>query len=348
MAPPLRILILSDGRPGHYHLSEGIAAALARRRPIEIARFGVSRGRWPGGVAAGLVNSGIATARIMKWLSGLDVAEAPAADVIVSAGAETLAPNVLLARARQVPNIFYGSLRSFRPEDFALVLTSYARNAGRPRHALALKPSAADPDAVRPDAARRRAGPIATLGLLVGGASGTFRYGPEDWRGLLALIDETHGRLGIRWLVSNSRRTDTDFSDALAERAADPSGPIVRFVDVRRAGAGTLREIFAASDAIAVTDDSSSMISEAIWMRLPVVGLQPRTSRHPPDEQIYRDWLAGNGWCRSRPIDGLTPDDLVQTLTALTPLDQNPLDSLADLLAARLPRLFTGPGRNAS
>lgn len=345
---PLRILILSDGRPGHYHLSDGIAAAIARRRPVEIARAAVTRGRWPGAIAARLVNSGVATERMLKWLSGLDLAEVAAADVILSAGAETLPASVLLARARQVPNIFYGSLRSFRPDDFALVLTSYERNAGRPRHALALKPSAADPEAVRPGAPRTQAGPIATIGLLVGGASGTFRYDPDDWRALLALIDATHGRLGIRWLVSNSRRTDEAFSDALAERATDPSGPITRFVDVRRAGAGTLREIFAAADAIAVTDDSSSMISEAIWMRLPVVGLQPRSSSHPPDEQIYRDWLAGNGWCRSRALDGLTPEDLVQTLTALTPLEQNPLDSLADLLATRLPRLFTGPGPDAS
>ncbi len=52
----LEILILSDGRPGHYHLAEGVAAAIARRRPVTVVRRPVGRPRWlPGRALAGLV-----------------------------------------------------------------------------------------------------------------------------------------------------------------------------------------------------------------------------------------------------------------------------------------------------
>ncbi|MBX9758619.1 MAG: hypothetical protein K2Y29_07555, partial [Beijerinckiaceae bacterium] len=37
----MRILILSDGRPGHYRQSEAIAAAVARKRPVELVRVEV-------------------------------------------------------------------------------------------------------------------------------------------------------------------------------------------------------------------------------------------------------------------------------------------------------------------
>jgi mitochondrial fission protein ELM1 len=337
--PALRILILSDGRPGHFHLSDGIAAAIGRRRGVQILRCDVDRGGWPGVVAAVAVNSRVADPIVLQVLSGHRELDFPAADLIVSAGAETLPANVLLARMRRIPNIFYGSLRRFRPEDFALVLTSYERNAAQPNHALALKPSATDPDTVCPGRTWSAGAPIRTAGLLVGGDSGTFTYADADWQNLLRLLEACHAASGLRWLVSNSRRTADAVSDDLARMAARPVGPIASFVDVRTAGSGTLHDIFARADAMVVTDDSSSMISEAIWMRLPVVGLRPLRSSHPKDEQIYRDWLARNGWCRSLPLEGLTPDRLRAEFDGLMPLAENPLDALARLIDERLPML---------
>ena len=51
------------------------------------------------------------------------------------------------------------------------------------------------------------------------------------------------------------------------------------FIDFRTAGPGTLPQIFAKSDAIVSTEDSSSMISEAVSARLPVIGVSPRAAR---------------------------------------------------------------------
>ena len=42
---PLRILLLSDGRPGHYHLAEGVCAALRRSRPVDVTTVRVNRRR---------------------------------------------------------------------------------------------------------------------------------------------------------------------------------------------------------------------------------------------------------------------------------------------------------------
>ena len=342
---PLRILILSDGRPGHFNLSEGIAAALGRLGPTTIARVDVRRGRWPGPVLAALANAQLPAATMLGLVYGIDHAELPAADVIVSAGAETLAANIWLARLRSRPNLFYGSLRHFKPTDFAVVLTSYARNAGLPRHMLALKPSAFDPDQVSAAERGAKAPPghlPRRVALLIGGNAGTFTYGSDDWKRLLAFVPQSHAASGIEWLVSNSRRTPDEVSNRIAGLAGDPAAGIVRFIDVRTAGSGSLTDVLVAVDAVLCTDDSSSMISECIWARLPVVGTTPLQFHHTGDEAEYRRWLVASGWCRVVPIADLTPDTFLAAVGAITPPSENPLDHLAARLAAALPGLFAG------
>ena len=42
---PLKVIFLADTRPGHYHLAEGVIAAVARLRPVEVTRIDVKR-KW--------------------------------------------------------------------------------------------------------------------------------------------------------------------------------------------------------------------------------------------------------------------------------------------------------------
>jgi mitochondrial fission protein ELM1 len=339
----LPVLILSDGRPGHYHLSEGIVAAIARRRPVEIAWCEARRRGWPGRLLAMLVNRDTPPARILHMVYGLDHEPMAKAGLIVSAGAETLAANICLARLTGTPNIFYGSLRQFRPEDFALVLSSYAPHVPHPRMVMALKPSRLDPDTLarRPPYPRLGPGhPPRLAGLLIGGDAGTIRYRDTDWKRLLGFLETSHELLGTRWIVSNSRRTTGEVSDALVGWARRREGPIESFIDVRSAGAGTLLRVFEQAPVIVCTDDSSSMVSEAIWARLPVLGVTPEHCPFTPEEEGYRSFLTESGWYRSVPIGGLTPDDFLSRIGEITPMSDNPLDRLANLLVERLPQLF--------
>ena len=339
---PLRILILSDGRAGHFNLSEGIAAALAKRVPTRVERRDVRRGRWPGPVLAAMTRVWAPSEPLMRLVYDIDATALAPADVVISAGAETLAASIWIARTLGCPNIFYGSLRWFAPTDFALVLTSYARKAGRPRHALALKPSPLDPDTFRPatTSVRPRPGnPPRRVALLVGGNAGTVHYADADWDRLLAFMPRATAELATRWLVTNSRRTPDAVSDRLAALARARPDCVDTFVDVRSAGAGTLKGILAAADAVICTDDSSSMISECVWCRLPVIGVRPARCHLPADEAAYRAWLARSRWCASLPFDGLEPQVMLAALAGLEPAAGNPLDALAALLEQRLPHL---------
>lgn len=299
--------------------------------------------RCSGRVLAALSNVRLAPASLLRLAYGLSSSQIPPADLVVSAGAETLAASVAIAQMTGAPNIYCGSLRGFRPEGFRLVLTSYPSHVHRPRHVLVLKPSPLSRGMHPVFLDRLTAGAVPrTMGLLLGGNSGECRFEAEDWGQLLEFVDRLHQSLGIRWMISNSRRTPENVSDLVAARVAERSEAIARYVDVRTTGPGTLGRVLENVEAVICTDDSSSMISECISAGRPVIGVQPRQARFTPDEQGYRKHLVENGWYRSLPIAALTTEILLDEIARIRPLAEDPLDRLAIILRERLPELFGG------
>ncbi|MFM9941940.1 MAG: ELM1/GtrOC1 family putative glycosyltransferase [Hyphomicrobiaceae bacterium] len=340
---PLAILILSDDRPGHYHLAEGVAAAIARRRPIAVTKLSISERRLTRGrVGAALLRVGVSPSRVLALGYGLSLHGLPRPDVVISAGGDTLNANVAVARHFAVPNIFCGTLRRLPPEAFSLVVSSYARHRDWPRHLVALKPNGMDPDALAKERASRwqPGQPPHLAGLLFGGDSGLFHYTDAEWQRLVAFLSESYATHGTRWIASTSRRSPTHLAESLVALAATANSPIATLIDFRTAGPGTLATVFARAEAILCTEDSSTMLSEAVCARLPVVGVAPLDHAFKVDEREYRHFMLREGWCRFVPLAALTPQSFVAALAQVRPLTENHLDRLATALQSRLPALF--------
>ncbi|HKA47001.1 MAG TPA: ELM1/GtrOC1 family putative glycosyltransferase [Methyloceanibacter sp.] len=342
---PLKVILLADTRPGHYHLAEGVLAAVERLRPVEVTRLEVKR-KWivPTRWLRRRINAdSFYPPRMLRMAYRIDAGALPRADLVVSAGGETQMPNICVTRFLGVPNIFCGSLlRGIGPENFSLVISSYDRDQGSARHMVVLKPSAIDPDALGRPVIMPRYGPAnhpRLAGLLIGGNAGPFRYRPQEWERLLGFCRQLSEAWGTRWLISTSRRTPNYVSDRVAELAKD-SNAIERFIDYRSAGPGTLPELFGKAEMIVCTEDSSTMVSEAVSARLPVIGVAPEAHRFTDEESVYRAFLVRNNWCRVLPIAGLAPDSFAKALSEIEPIGQNPLDALAAKLKERLPQLF--------
>jgi mitochondrial fission protein ELM1 len=91
---------------------------------------------------------------------------------------------------------------------------------------------------------------------------------------------------------------------------------------------------------IVCTEDSSTMVSEAVSARLPVVGVAPEAHQFTDEESAYREFLVRNNWCRVLPIASLNPEAFAKALSEIEPIKENPLDALAARLKERLPALF--------
>lgn len=341
---PLAILILSDGRPGHYHLAEGVAAAIARRRPVTVTKLAIARRKAaPGRAMASGLRFGLSGGTILGVGYGLDAARLPGARLVISAGGDTLAANVAAARHLGARNIYCGTLKHVAAGAVSLVISSYARHAALPNHLVALKPNGIDPDTL---ASREQTAPFgpgrapACAGLLIGGPSGLFQWRADEWARLVDFLRASHGAYGTRWIVSTSRRTPDAVAETLQRVRAEPAGPIGDLIDFRFSGPGTLPGLFNRVQAILATEDSSTMLSEAVCARLPVVGVAPASHAFKDEEQEYRRLLETEGWIRTVPLANLAPDTFLEALHHVRPLAENHLDRLAQSLAERLPDLF--------
>jgi mitochondrial fission protein ELM1 len=330
--PARRILILSDGRPGHYRQSEGVAAALARRGPITVARAETGARLRP-------------LARLWRQLAGRRATAALALrlgatgpspealnehpDLIVSAGGATMIANMALARLTGAPNLFCGTLRGAPPEAFSAVLIHYAALADRPRHILSLKPSPLDPDAL-PAPIPWRAAETPRLAALIGGDSGTHRYAAEDWRRLAALLDGSAWPRRVALAATSSPRTPAAAEAALA---GAPGLDLLRFAE---AGAGSIEALIGRSDAILATGDSASMVSEAVAARRPVVVVEPADRRAAGGDEAMLRAFEAEGRIARLPLAHATPVALDAALATLTPMAENHLDVLARRLGAAI------------
>ena len=147
----------------------------------------------------------------------------------------------------------------------------------------------------------------------------------------------------MRWLVATSRRSGAVISDALAALAAAGRSGLDTFIDFRTAGPGTLARIFAEAEALLCTDDSTTMLSEAVGAGLPVVSVTPADARLEPREAEYRQFLAKEGWMRPLPLARLSPQTFLAALEEIEPRTGSHLDELAAAVSKRLPQLFVEP-----
>lgn len=337
----LQALLLSDGRKGHTQLADGIAEAVSRLRPVSLVRLQVERGRWPGRLLATVSNTGFGDAYLLRRVYEIDQASLPAAQLVISAGAKTLAANVACTRLLKSANIFYGSLRAFRPQSFDLVLTSYLAQATRPRHAFALKPSRVAADVRRSNPPLQSLIPPRVAGLLIGGPSGECVFDATDWDGLIQALTGISAQYGTQWRVTNSPRTPAGVSDRLAAMTANGDPTIQCFVDIRQPSGVDLSTLLIGCDAVVITDDSSSMISEVVASGLPALGVKPAQQTLTENEYGYRQSLMDPGWYRSISIAACSPTRFVQELSHIRTLATDPIEGLASLIAQRLPALFS-------
>jgi uncharacterized protein len=338
---PLKALLLSDDKPGHYHLAEGVLAAAARLRPVETQRLSVRRRAWlPARALQVLLNRGASPALVLRLAYGVDQSDLPASDLVVSAGGQTLAANAAAAKLLGVPNVFCGRLRRLAPQHVRLAIVSLERFQGLPNHLVTLPPSPYEVELPSRPEPLGPGKPPRLVGALIGGDSGSVRYGPEDWERLVAFLRTAHRRHGVRWLASTSRRSGAQITDALAALAAEGNGPIERFIDYRTAGPGTLKQILTTVQAILVTADSSSMISEAVGAGLPVVGITCDNDRMEEREAEFRRLMVRKGWYRALSFAELEPDTFLAALAEVKPRRTSALDELATALRERLPELF--------
>jgi mitochondrial fission protein ELM1 len=234
---PLILWRLHDGKPGHEKQTLGLAYALARLAPCRrIDLPAPARG-----------------ASLLAWLAGhLPAGEGqPAPDLILAAGHATHLAALAARRARGGRVVVL--MRPSLPLAWFDLCLVPEHDAPPPRANVIATRGVLN--AVVPSG---RNDPAAGL-VLVGGVSPHYRWDDE------AVIEQVRAVLdanpGLRWRLTDSRRTPVGFLDRLA---ATTTGTGLEILPHAATPPGWLEQALAETGQAWVTEDSVSMVYEAL------------------------------------------------------------------------------------
>lgn len=276
---PLQVLLLSDGLPGHGNQARGLVNWLRSRYKLDCHEQEVRLRLRPLArlLMPWLLRLGRPGAGLVRCFYRLGPTPAGVPDLIVSAGGNTSFLNVALARLKGVPNVFLGSKRRLRSNDFAAHLT--LQPTGEPHNiVMELVPTLTDVETQREagDTLRRELGIEAgekLYALIIGGNGAGFTYDEGTWQQLTQLATELAQRDRCRWLLTTSRRTG-GAGEAVLRTSLD--GPLLAdSVWWSEAPRKVMNAYLGAADAVLVTADSMSMINECIASGKPTLLLEP-------------------------------------------------------------------------
>lgn len=297
----MRVWMIDEGSRGHRVQSEGVLAALeGAGAKLETARVDC-RERGPGAfrplARAAMDAAGAAAAgAVARAASVFRPPDGPPPELIVASGGTTAFALRALARRSGAFSVFVGNPKPFPGRWFDAVMTPIPLGLEAGREIVTdVVPSPTTPERLRAAAAARwpEGPPAPVWTLLVGGDSRNHRFSAGDFAALAEGANALAARAGVRWLVTTSPRTGAAGEAILAERLR-PEAVAELTLFGRRPDPVTAAYLGAA-DRTFVTQDSLTMLSEALLSGRAVTALAPSDVSLDPENfmaRLLRRWDA--------------------------------------------------------
>lgn len=343
------IWLVSDGNPGHYNQSLAVAEALQRAGYGDI-KWVEGRQRISGFVrplVASLIEhtlGALPPGLERLFYSFPDGPPVGRPGLILSSGGKTAFLNILLARRLGCPNVFIGPPPDLSTRHFRVVLHAEEDVTGENRITMDYLPTRLDPV----KAARSGADFVAThdLGgrrlacMLLGGNSRSHHYSAVDWQTMAKGMNGLAEKYGLAWLLTTSRRTGPE-AEAILARNLNPAH-VAEATWWGKEPRPVVIPYLGASEVAFCTQDSLSMLSDAIASGRPVFALYPEALRHDALESSFNERFLATNAAVARLVQvpvkalescNLAPEALAGTFRPVT------TDIMQDTITALLDRL---------
>jgi mitochondrial fission protein ELM1 len=311
----LNVILLKEKKPGHAHQVEGIARVLSTLQPANLVRVEVKPSWWADARIRGWflrlirVREKAGTRTLIRTLYDIDLEALPKADVVIASGRPATALGILLRQYFGARLIYSGYASGPRRREIDLQLVNAPGHGDGKIVEVTPLPGLIDAGQFRAPKkiAAREDLRGAEAALMIGGDSHPHRYVDAEWERIADFVKATHDTLGVRWRVSTSRRSPRYVADLMT--ALEANGAVAEFIDYQLTGPASGNDLFGA-DVLVVTEDSLSMLSEAMAAGRPVVSLKPARVRENDDTEIIAYQIA-QGWIASVPIAELDVNSFV-------------------------------------
>tara|TARA_B100000287_G_scaffold429641_1_gene483363 strand:- start:824 stop:1822 length:999 start_codon:yes stop_codon:yes gene_type:complete len=327
------ILIISDGIPGHFNQSKGVASILSKKHPTNVSIIELSfKAHHLRGLITVLSRLLIKmpnrlTAKIISFFySSISTNEV---DLIIAAGGKTAPYSASLKILNDIPVIQLGSPRGLHSSLFNALVTVERYYEDSSNIIASITPNLYSPEVC--SAAAKEKNLNEHLLFLIGGEGIGYSYKDREWKSLISGIKDLYNETKIPITVVTSRRSDPKVERKIQSELQEiPMDYSVWFHQGARDF--NLAALFGAAKNIFVTEDSAMMISESVSSGKPVTTLFPRGIKSPIRYKAHIQKYIDLNFITREPIENFSIKEIESSYHNV----QNHLSKLYDQLEDRI------------
>lgn len=197
-------------------------------------------------------------------------------DLIFAKTAPFEVPLLLLSASKNIKKIYVGEPVRVQRSYFDLIIGTPSTPVDRPDIFLEILPSKSTYREF--EAHRQKSSDKKIWSLFLGGNATGYHYDVVLIAELLDAMAALTNRYNIVWNISTSPRTGLEIENMMDEKLRSMTAVINSVNLWSKGGQARVVDYLSVSDVIFVSEDSASMLSDAINSRLPLVSLRPHKS----------------------------------------------------------------------
>ncbi len=327
------ILIISDGIPGHFNQSKGVASILAKRH---ISRISIVDLKFKSYQLRGFITflsrllmrmPNKLTAKFTSFLySSIDTNKF---DLVIASGGNTAAFTAALKILNDVPLIQLGSPRGLHSSLFNALVTAERYHEDSSNVIASITPNLYSPE-VCASAAKEKDLKEHLL-FLIGGEGIGYSYQKKEWDSLIVVIKNLYKKTNLPITIVTSRRSDPEVEKKFQSDLKNI--PLEYSVWFHKGAKDfNLAPLFGSAKNIFVTEDSAMMISESISSGKPVTTLFPINIKSPMRYKAHIHKYLDLGLITRESIEDFSIKEIENSSFNV----QNHLSTLCDQLEKRI------------
>jgi uncharacterized protein len=268
----MNVLVIKDDKPGHYNQTEGLILYLKEIfEDLEVEYIEIKiKSKFTRKILRFLLNTfpNFFTENSIKYLPFFyEKFTIPKnkVDLIISTGGNTSNLNVWFSKTYKCKNILNGALRGLKEELFTYI-TTVIDLGYKNQIILDVAPSAITKEKLKESGIEFIKNKKLSINdkyytLLIGGDGAGYKYDNSFYDNLIEFVKNISIKRNIKWLITTSRRTPLDIEKEMKNKLKDYC---VYFVAYNINPEKVMSSFLSLSEKVFVTEESSSMISEAI------------------------------------------------------------------------------------
>ena len=269
----MKVVILSDGKPGHFNQSIGVANIISEEVEVDYKIFNIEpKFKFLIKYYQRYLARDFNKRKAKKIISLFKPIEIQNFDLLISSGANTSFLSAAFSKIYHIKNIHIGSIKKINLCNYSAHITVDPRHDSPNNIFTRIAPTRFKPsEASKKDKKNRSL-------FLIGGDGAGYKYTLKDWHVLVKGIKALFEARNVRPIIVTSRRTKTSHEKFLYNELIDYADDLSVWISKGNCKLD-LEKLFMSVDNIFVTEESATMMSEAISSGISVCSLAPKNTQ---------------------------------------------------------------------